>query len=320
MHRIWALRRRRVAASPRPGGAPILHGRGRRGRAAVLRRCWRWSRWPGRGRSCRSPALLGPPIGRRPAGRGRRRRRRACGSHSSSPQRAGRQPLLLRDRRIHPVSPVLVPAHRHVSVERGPAGGCDPQGSRRSLVCGTARSRRCGCVRVPHAHRVATGARHRRVRGDGPSCTDVWFRQFGFLSLATMALVGFLTILTLLFVRFPATRTSARSWSARRLKEQRSLPKPHPRRSSSVPSWSPSWSWPASLSGGDDDTANDVDGSVPSLSDEPVPTYASSRGVPTRGGRRRRIAAARSPPTPLRPGHRPDRSRGHRGATSTGTR
>lgn len=37
----------------------------------------------------------------------------------------------------------------------------------------------------------------------GPSCTYVWFREFGFISLATMALVGFLTILILLFVRFP---------------------------------------------------------------------------------------------------------------------
>lgn len=39
----------------------------------------------------------------------------------------------------------------------------------------------------------------------GPSCTDVWFREFGFVTLATMALVGFLTILLLLFVRFPDT-------------------------------------------------------------------------------------------------------------------
>ena len=38
----------------------------------------------------------------------------------------------------------------------------------------------------------------------GPSCTFVWFREFGFISLATMALVAFLTILILLFVRFPA--------------------------------------------------------------------------------------------------------------------
>jgi disulfide bond formation protein DsbB len=38
----------------------------------------------------------------------------------------------------------------------------------------------------------------------GPSCTYVWFREFGFISLATMALTGFLTILILLFVRFPA--------------------------------------------------------------------------------------------------------------------
>jgi disulfide bond formation protein DsbB len=38
----------------------------------------------------------------------------------------------------------------------------------------------------------------------GPSCTDVWFKEFGFVTLATMSLVGFLTILLLLFVRFPA--------------------------------------------------------------------------------------------------------------------
>jgi hypothetical protein len=38
----------------------------------------------------------------------------------------------------------------------------------------------------------------------GPSCTYIWFREFGFITLATMALIGFLTILTLLFVRFPA--------------------------------------------------------------------------------------------------------------------
>lgn len=39
----------------------------------------------------------------------------------------------------------------------------------------------------------------------GPSCTDIWFREFGFLTLATMALIGFLTILLLMFLRFPAT-------------------------------------------------------------------------------------------------------------------
>jgi disulfide bond formation protein DsbB len=37
----------------------------------------------------------------------------------------------------------------------------------------------------------------------GPSCTFVWFREFGF-SLANMALIGFLTILILLLVRVPA--------------------------------------------------------------------------------------------------------------------
>jgi disulfide bond formation protein DsbB len=38
----------------------------------------------------------------------------------------------------------------------------------------------------------------------GPACTFVWFREFG-LSLANMALIGFLTVLILLLVRFPAT-------------------------------------------------------------------------------------------------------------------
>ena len=38
----------------------------------------------------------------------------------------------------------------------------------------------------------------------GPSCTDVWFKEFGFVTLATMSLVGFLTILLLMFIRFPA--------------------------------------------------------------------------------------------------------------------
>ena len=42
----------------------------------------------------------------------------------------------------------------------------------------------------------------------GPSCTFVWFREFGF-SLANMALIGFLTILILLLVRFPARLETA---------------------------------------------------------------------------------------------------------------
>jgi disulfide bond formation protein DsbB len=39
----------------------------------------------------------------------------------------------------------------------------------------------------------------------GPSCTDVWFEEFGFVTLATMSLIGFLTILLLMFLRFPDT-------------------------------------------------------------------------------------------------------------------
>lgn len=34
----------------------------------------------------------------------------------------------------------------------------------------------------------------------GPACTDVWFRTMGFVTLAFMALCGFVAILLLLFV------------------------------------------------------------------------------------------------------------------------
>jgi disulfide bond formation protein DsbB len=37
--------------------------------------------------------------------------------------------------------------------------------------------------------------------GIGPSCTDVWFRRMGFVTLAFMALSGFVAIAALLFVQ-----------------------------------------------------------------------------------------------------------------------
>ena len=37
--------------------------------------------------------------------------------------------------------------------------------------------------------------------GIGPSCTDVWFRRAGFVTLAFMALCGFIAIAALLFVQ-----------------------------------------------------------------------------------------------------------------------
>jgi hypothetical protein len=39
--------------------------------------------------------------------------------------------------------------------------------------------------------------------GVGPSCTVIWFREFGFISLPLLALAAFLLILTLLSVRGP---------------------------------------------------------------------------------------------------------------------
>lgn len=37
----------------------------------------------------------------------------------------------------------------------------------------------------------------------GPSCTDVWFETFGFVTLAFMAMCGFVAILVLSLVHFP---------------------------------------------------------------------------------------------------------------------
>jgi hypothetical protein len=37
----------------------------------------------------------------------------------------------------------------------------------------------------------------------GPACADIWFREFGFVTLAFMALAGFLSIIVFVTVRFP---------------------------------------------------------------------------------------------------------------------
>lgn len=41
----------------------------------------------------------------------------------------------------------------------------------------------------------------------GPSCADVWFRTFGFVTLAFMALAGFVSIIVLNIVSFDSIRT-----------------------------------------------------------------------------------------------------------------
>ena len=43
----------------------------------------------------------------------------------------------------------------------------------------------------------------------GPSCTDIWFRELGFVTLAFMAMAGFASVLALLFVT-PRTEAVAR--------------------------------------------------------------------------------------------------------------
>jgi hypothetical protein len=37
----------------------------------------------------------------------------------------------------------------------------------------------------------------------GPACADIWFREFGFVTLAFMALAGFITIIVFSLVTFP---------------------------------------------------------------------------------------------------------------------
>ena len=45
--------------------------------------------------------------------------------------------------------------------------------------------------------------------GVGPSCADVWFRDFGFVTLALMALCGFVAILVLVTAPEHRTQTVA---------------------------------------------------------------------------------------------------------------
>ena len=99
---------------------------------------------------------------------------------------------------------LLVPADRDVSARRDPARRRDPPRPERALV-----------RRADRRDRALIAGYHYLIEWDvvedntcsltGPSCAAVWFREFGFVTLAFMALVGFVTILALLFVRFPAT-------------------------------------------------------------------------------------------------------------------
>lgn len=41
----------------------------------------------------------------------------------------------------------------------------------------------------------------------GPSCADVWFEEFGFVTLAFMALAGFVAVIVLNVVQFPSRPT-----------------------------------------------------------------------------------------------------------------
>ncbi|MDJ0770369.1 MAG: disulfide bond formation protein B [Ilumatobacter sp.] len=43
----------------------------------------------------------------------------------------------------------------------------------------------------------------------GPACADVWFEEFGFVTLAFMALAGFVAILVVNLVPFPASKESS---------------------------------------------------------------------------------------------------------------
>ncbi|MGA1052457.1 MAG: disulfide bond formation protein B [Ilumatobacteraceae bacterium] len=45
----------------------------------------------------------------------------------------------------------------------------------------------------------------------GPSCADVWFEEFGFVTLAFMALVGFVAVLVVNVVSFPPVPTEESS-------------------------------------------------------------------------------------------------------------
>ena len=163
-----------------------------------------------------------PAVGARRRGSSRRRRRRAVDRLPRRRARDGRQPLLLRGRRLRAVPAVLVPAHRDVPAGRDPARRGDPARPRRALVRRPARRHRRRASRSTTTS--SSGTRRWRVAtcGVGPSCSDIWFREFGFVTLAFMALCGFVAILVLVVPRPPPVTTQEALVSQTRV--------PHPAR------------------------------------------------------------------------------------------
>ena len=212
---IWRDRRNRFWARTRLGfatiraqswrrrRAPILHGRGRRGGAAVL-----LAAGARRARRRRRP--------RSSPGCSRRSVAGAAQLVAAVDDAAlwlaflvaatcdGRQPLLLRGRRLRAVPAVLVPAHRHVPAGRDPARRGDPPRPRRALVRRPARGHRRARSRRTTTSSSGGPSLEGGACGVGPSCADIWFRELGFVTLAFMALCGFVAILVLVVPRPPS--------------------------------------------------------------------------------------------------------------------
>ena len=109
-----------------------------------------------------------------------------------------RQPLLLGDRPLPALHAVLVPAHRHVPAGGHPGHRRPAAGPGRASTCSPWRHR-CRHLRLPLPPGVVPRDRHGRLHHRHP-LHQVWFRQFGFVSLPLLALIAFLLVIAFLLL------------------------------------------------------------------------------------------------------------------------
>ena len=129
--------------------------------------------------------------------RDRSRRTRCAMAFVVALARHGREPVLLRGRRLRAVPAVLVPADRDVPARGRSSASRARRERRRARIYAAALAAIGAVIAAYHVllewfPSLDSGA----CDPDNP-CTLVWFRVFGFISLPTLALTAFLLILTL---------------------------------------------------------------------------------------------------------------------------
>ena len=98
---------------------------------------------------------------------------------------------------------VLVPAHRDVPAVRHPARRRDPPRPRARFYVVPIAAIGALVSSYHYLLEWKPSLEGGACAAVGPACADIWFREFGFVTLAFMALAGFITIIVFSLVSFP---------------------------------------------------------------------------------------------------------------------